>query len=86
MHDEIIDVVKRLHERKLEGPILTFLRKQHSRSVMSGSFVFCDSRNYREILCWLRYEISRGLKQRKDKLSWKQKRRKLSSLWRSEGS
>jgi hypothetical protein len=79
---EVIHALKRLHGMKLERSTLNSLQQAHINSVTSGSFVFCDSRNYREVLFWLRYEISRGGILRRDKMSWKQKRRKLGSLWR----
>lgn len=72
---EVARAVKRLHGRRLDESLLTWLHGVCNQNVRSGSLVFCRSRNYREIMRWLSYELSRGNISRNDRLSWKQMQR-----------
>lgn len=81
VYKEVISEIKRLHKKQLNETLLKSLQKVCTTNLLSGNLIFCQSRNFHEIILWLTYELSRGSFVRKDNLSWKQTQRKLGKWY-----
>lgn len=76
-NSEVLAAVRHLQGQNLDSSVLDLLLREHNRNASAFSFAFCKSRNFFAIMRWLNYELTRGSELRKDKLSWKQKQRRV---------